>query len=210
MPDPVFFATPAELRRWFQKNHARERELWLGYHKKGTGKPSVDWPQSVDQALCFGWIDGVRKSLGPDAYMIRFTPRRPGSIWSSINIGRVKALEAQGLMRAAGRAAFAALAEGRSRVYSYEQRNEARLPPELLRRFKAESAAWKFFQAQAPSYQRMMTFWIASAKRPETQEKRLSILISECAAGRRIPAMGKLPEATSATKPARAASSARR
>src|SRR5215212_3671224 len=134
-PRPVFFATPAELRRWFTTNHRTAAELWVGFHKKGTGRPSVDWPQSVDQALCFGWIDGIPKSLGPDSYTIRFTPRKPGSVWSKINIGRVAELTKLGQMRPAGLKAFQARDEEKSRIYAYERRFEAKLPAAFTRTF---------------------------------------------------------------------------
>ena len=182
-PQPVFFETPAALRRWFTANHKQGGELWVGFHKKGTGKPSVDWPQSVDQALCFGWIDGVRKSLGADSYMIRFTPRKAGSHWSSVNIGRVAELTRMGQMKPAGQQAFEARSQKKSGRYSYEQRHQARLSPAQLRQFKANAAAWKYFQAQPPWYQRITTFWVASAVQEATQSRRLEQLIAHSAAG---------------------------
>lgn len=185
-PKPVFFPTPADLRRWFTRNHRKAAELWVGYYKKASGRASVDWPQSVDQALCFGWIDGIRKSLGPDSYTIRFTPRRKGSIWSSVNLRRVPELEKLGQMTEAGRQAFEVRREDRSRVYSYERRHEAKLTPQLARRLKANAKAWAHFQSQPPGYQHIATFYVMSAKREETRARRLEVLIAASAAGRRI------------------------
>jgi uncharacterized protein YdeI (YjbR/CyaY-like superfamily) len=188
-PRPVFFATPAELRRWFTANHRKGGELWVGYHKKASGQPSVDWPQSVDQALCFGWIDGVRKSLGPDRYTIRFTPRKPGSHWSNVNIKRVAELTRMGQMKAAGQQAFEARSQAKSGRYAYEQREQARLSPAQLRQFKANAAAWKYFQTQAPWYQRTTTYWVATAKQEATRTRRLEQLIAHSAAGETLPAL---------------------
>ena len=188
-PQPVFFETPAALRKWFTANHKQGGVLWLGYHKRGTGKPSVDWAQSVDQALCFGWIDGVRKSLGAESYMIRFTPRKADSHWSSVNIKRVAELTRMGQMKPAGHKAFEARSEKKSGRYSYEQRHQARLSPTQLRQFKANADAWKYFQAQPPWYQRITTFWIASAVREATQASRLEQLIRHSAAGDWVPGL---------------------
>ena len=198
-PQPVFFETPAALRRWFTANHKQGGVLWLGYHKKGTGKPSVDWAQSVDQALCFGWIDGVRKSLGAESYMIRFTPRKADSHWSQVNIKRVAELTRTGQMKPAGQKAFRARSEKKSGRYSYEQRHQARLSPTQLRQFKASADAWKYFQAQPPWYQRMTTFWIARAGREATQSSRLEQLIRHSAAGDWIPGL-KWPGTSSPRK----------
>lgn len=198
-PRPLFFATPADLRRWFSRHARRGGELWLGYHKKGTGKPSVDWSQSVDQALCFGWIDGVRKSLGADSYMIRFTPRRAGSHWSSVNIRKVAELTRTGQMRPAGQQAFAARSQAKSGRYSYEQRHQAKLEPAQQRQFKTNAGAWKYFQAQPPWYQRITTFWIASAVQPATRARRLEQLIRHSAAGDWVPGL-KRPGSSSPRK----------
>ena len=183
---PVFFATPDEWRAWLARHHATAPELLVGFYKRGTGRPSLTWPESVDHALCYGWIDGVRKSLGAESYTIRFTPRRPGSTWSRINLKRVEELEALGLMQPAGRAAHAARTAAKSGIYSYEQRADARLTPEQERTFKRNRKAWTYFQAEAPWYRRTATFWVASAKREETRAKRLATLIADSAAGRRI------------------------
>ena len=147
----TFYATPAEWRAWLHAHHADEREHWVGFHKRGSGRPSVTWPEAVDQALCFGWIDGVRKGIDDSSYMIRFTPRKPASRWSKVNVARVEALREQGLMHPAGLAAFAARTE--VGTYSYEQRDEARLDAARERRLRQNAAAWGWFRAQAPHYQ---------------------------------------------------------
>jgi len=183
---PRFFATPVALRTWFEKNHERATELWVGFHKRHSGKPSVTWPESVDAALCFGWIDGVRKSLDQHNYAIRFTPRKPGSTWSEINIGRVHKLNESGLMRPAGQAAFEKRDEAKSRTYSYEQRNAAKLAEEHEQRLRSNKKAWEFFQAQPAWYRRVSTFWVVSAKKDETRQKRLGKLIEDSEAGRTI------------------------
>jgi uncharacterized protein YdeI (YjbR/CyaY-like superfamily) len=184
--DVVFFRSPAELRKWFAKHHTTARELWVGYYKKGSGKPSITWPESVDEALCVGWIDGIRKSVDGDSYTIRFTPRRPGSIWSAVNIKRAQVLAEQGRMQPAGLAAFQARREDRSAIYSYERRREELEEPyaSLLRKSKA---AWAFFQAQPPWYKRAVYGWVMSAKKEETRLKRLAQLIEHSAQERTIP-----------------------
>ena len=182
--EPAFFATEADFRHWLSANHATAPELLVGFWKKGSGKPSIDWPQARDQALCFGWIDGVRKSLGDSAYTIRFTPRRTGSIWSRVNIERFKALKAAGQMTDAGERAFD---EGKERTdhYSYENA-ERSLSPEEEELFRANEAAWKDFEGRPAGYRKMMLFWITSAKKPETRAKRLATLIEDSAAGRKV------------------------
>ncbi|HWT25077.1 MAG TPA: YdeI/OmpD-associated family protein [Solirubrobacteraceae bacterium] len=191
--DVQFFPDPAAWRAWLEAHHEHAREVWVGYHKRGTGRPSLTWPESVDQALCFGWIDGLRKSLDDERYTIRFTPRKPRSIWSKVNIGRVEELTRLGLMRPAGVAAFAARDEARSGVYSFEQREAARLSSEQEARFRADAEAWAWFEAQAPSYRRAVTWWVVSAKREETRARRLETLIAESRAGRRIEPMTRRP-----------------
>ena len=185
--EPTFFATPDEFRAWLQEHHATASELLVGFHKKGSGRPSITWPQSVDQALCFGWIDGVRRRIDDASYSIRFTPRKARSTWSAINVRRVGELTAQGLMHPAGVAAFERRSDAKTAIYSYEQRQAAELDPEQKRRFKANKPAWAWFRAQAPSYQRTATYWVISAKREETRERRLQRLISDSAAARPIP-----------------------
>jgi uncharacterized protein YdeI (YjbR/CyaY-like superfamily) len=187
LQQPTFFATPDELRAWLAEHHEARDELWVGFHKKATGRPSVTWPQAVDQALCFGWIDGVRKSLGDESYKIRFTPRKSRSTWSAINVRRYGELLAEGLVAPAGVAAFERRAEDRTAIYSYENRDKAVFEDEQEARFRADAAAWEWFQAQPPSYRRTATYWVVSAKRPETRERRLTRLIEDSAAGRTIP-----------------------
>ncbi|GIH26162.1 hypothetical protein Aph01nite_44720 [Acrocarpospora phusangensis] len=182
----MFFSTPEFWREWLAANHEAQTELWVGYYKVSTGKPSITWPESVDQALCFGWIDGVRKSVDEDSYKIRFTPRRPRSIWSAVNIGRFRELADQGLVHPMGQAAFDQRAAERSAVYSYEQGQVAGLPGEYEERFRAQPAAWDWFQKQAPYYRRTAAHWVTSAKKEETRLRRLSQLIEDSAEGRRI------------------------
>jgi uncharacterized protein YdeI (YjbR/CyaY-like superfamily) len=189
--DPMFFATPDEWRAWLGRHHASAEELWVGFYKRGTGRPSITWPESVDQALCYGWIDGVRRSLGQESYAIRFTPRRAGGTWSKINLKRVGELEALGLMHQAGRTAHAARTAAKSGIYSYERRDQARLAPEQERAFKRNRKAWSYFQSQAPWYRRTATHWVVSAKREETRAKRLATLIADSAAGRRIAQLAR-------------------
>jgi uncharacterized protein YdeI (YjbR/CyaY-like superfamily) len=184
--EPIFFEVPAEFRAWLEEHHADEAELLVGFHKKGTGRPSLTWPESVDQALCFGWIDGVRRSLGEHSYTIRFTPRKARSTWSAVNIKRAKELIEQELMRPAGLAAFERRSDDRSRIYAYEQRKQAKLDPAAEQEFRANSKAWAFFSEQAPSYRRTATYWVISAKKEETRRKRLKTLIEDSAAGRTL------------------------
>jgi uncharacterized protein YdeI (YjbR/CyaY-like superfamily) len=183
---PRYFPTPEKFRAWLEKNHAKAPELLVGFHKKGTGKPSIDWPQSVDEALCVGWIDGVRRSLGAESYTIRFTPRRARSVWSSINIRRVKALTSEGRMGAAGLAAFKLRTRGRSAIYAYEQRDSAKLTTAETREFKARPAAWKFFSTLAPSYRQKLLHWITSSRKPETRKTRLARVIAASASGKKL------------------------
>ncbi|HEU4920495.1 MAG TPA: YdeI/OmpD-associated family protein [Candidatus Limnocylindrales bacterium] len=184
--EPIYFRGPAELRDWLDANHQTADEVYVGAWKKGTGRPSLTWEEIVDEALCFGWIDGVRRPVDGDRWAIRLTPRRKGSNWSDRNIGRVEALRAEGRMRPAGEDAFAARREDRSGVYSFEQRRELVLAQDEEARFRAEPAAWAWFSAQAPSYRRTAIFWVVSAKRPETRERRLATLIEDSAAGRDV------------------------
>ncbi|MEO8436155.1 MAG: YdeI/OmpD-associated family protein [Pyrinomonadaceae bacterium] len=181
----TYFRSPGELRKWFAKHHAAETELWVGYYKKDSGKPSITWPESVDEALCFGWIDGIRKSVDEERYTIRFTPRKRTSIWSSVNIKRADELIRAGLLQAPGLEAFEARREYKSGVYSYEQRS-ADLPEPYLTQLKKNKNAWAFFQLQTPSYRKTLMWWIVSAKKEETRLSRLTKLIDESAAGRRI------------------------
>ena len=182
---PNFFKTPTDFRRWLERHHASARELWVGYHKKATGRPSLTWPESVDAALCFGWIDGIRKRLDDERYVIRFTPRRAGSIWSTINIRRVQVLRRAGLMRPAGLAAFARRTANRSGIYRYENRPRS-LPPRYAKVLRARPRAWAFFQSRPPGYRRAMAWWIVSAKLEPTRARRLATLVTECERGRTI------------------------
>jgi uncharacterized protein YdeI (YjbR/CyaY-like superfamily) len=181
-----FFKTLSGLRKWFNTHHASATELWIGFYKKTSGKASITWPESVDAALCFGWIDGIRKSIDEDSYMIRFTPRKSRSTWSTVNIKRAKELLEEGLMQPAGINAFEARQENRSGVYSYEQRT-ADLPDKYGKLLTKNSAAWKFFQAQSPSYKKAANWWVLSAKKEDTRLKRLEKLIDDSAHGRTIP-----------------------
>ena len=185
MAEPRYFRSPGAFRSWLEKNHAKADELLVGFYKKGTGKPSLTWPESVDEALCFGWIDGVRRRVDDERYTIRFTPRRPTSIWSAVNIKRVAELEELGRMTDAGRAAFAKRSAKKSAVYSYENKPES-LPPGDEKRFRANDDAWAFFSEQPPGYRRVALYWVLSAKKPETRERRLATLIADSAAGRRL------------------------
>ena len=185
-PEPHFFATPAEFRKWLEKHHTTASELWVGFYKKGSGKPSITWPESVDEALCAGWIDGVRKSIDDESYKIRFTPRKASSNWSAVNIKRIQELIDQGRVLPAGREAFAKRKEEKSGIYAYEQRKSAELDPAALEQFQAHKAAWEFFQAQPPGYRKLIIWWVVSAKKEETRQKRLATLIKASAAGWRV------------------------
>lgn len=180
MNTATFFTDQWEFRAWLEVNHTTATELLVGFYKVGTGKPSLTWSEAVDQALCFGWIDGVRRSIDAESYYNRFTPRRPGSNWSGVNINKVESLTANGLMRPAGQAAFDRRTEDRSRIYSFET-GEATLDPELEAQFKANLTAWEYFCALAPSYRRLSIHWVMSAKRPETRLARLHRLITDSA-----------------------------
>ena len=182
---PRFFRTPTEFRKWLEKNYATAPELWVGFYKKDSGKPSITWQESVDEALCCGWIDGIRKRVDEVSYKIRFTPRRRGSIWSAVNIKRAKELTKEKRMRSAGLKAFAARIENRSGIYSYEQR-PAELPHTYAKIFKKNVPAWDFFQMQTPSYRKTTTWWIVSAKLEETRLKRLRKLIDSSARRKRV------------------------
>jgi uncharacterized protein YdeI (YjbR/CyaY-like superfamily) len=186
---PRFFDRAAAFRRWLTQHHTRAGELLVGFYKKASGKPTVTYHEALDEALCFGWIDGIRKSFGPDRYTIRFTPRKPTSIWSQVNITRAKALVASGRMTAAGLRAFETRDEQRAKLYSYE-RETARFDPDLERTFKSDPRAWEFCQAQPPGYRRIVTWFVMSAKKPETRAKRLETVIRHSRAGRRLPMMG--------------------
>lgn len=175
--NPRFFATPSEFREWLQQNHSKHEHLLVGFYKRDSGHPSITWPEAVDQALCFGWIDGVRRSLDAISYTIRFTPRNPRSTWSAVNIRKVKELIKKNEMSPAGLKAFDNRSDEKSAIYSYEQRKSAQLPAAAQKKFMANKRAWSFFQKQPPWYRRTASFWVISAKREETREKRLATLI---------------------------------
>ncbi|HXW03656.1 MAG TPA: YdeI/OmpD-associated family protein, partial [Vicinamibacterales bacterium] len=182
---PRFFATAADLRAWFDRHAESARELWVGYYKRSTGRRSVTWSESVDEALCVGWIDGIRRSLDAARYVNRFTPRRKGSVWSAVNIRKAEQLIREGRMRAAGLAAFEARRENRSGIYSYEQRRD-RLEPPYEGLLRKQKAAWVFFQSQPASYRKAVGWWVVSAKREETRLRRLEQLIDDSTQGRRV------------------------
>ena len=187
--DVIFFASAEELRDWFAAHHESADELWVGYHRKATGRPTVTWPQAVDEALCVGWIDGVHYRLDDERHAQRFTPRRKGSFWSAINTKRATELIAEGRMRPAGVKAFEARSPEKTAIYSYE-RETAAFTQEQQARFEADQAAWAFFEAQAPSYRRNITHWVSSARRDETRERRFEKLLEDSRAGRRTGALG--------------------
>jgi uncharacterized protein YdeI (YjbR/CyaY-like superfamily) len=181
------FQTPAAFRRWLEQHHDSATELWVGYYRKATGTPTMTWQESVDEALCFGWIDGIRKRIDDERYMNRFTPRRRGSSWSAVNIRRVQELTRQGRMHPAGLKAFEARREDRSGIYSYEQRHTATFSPDFEKRFREKKKAWTAFEARPPSYRQAAIRWVMTAKKEETRERRLAQLIEASAAGRTVP-----------------------
>jgi uncharacterized protein YdeI (YjbR/CyaY-like superfamily) len=184
---PTFFATPQKFRAWLEDNHETATELLVGFHKKGSGKPSITWPESVEEALCFGWIDGVRRSLDHESYTIRFSPRKPNSTWSRVNLEKVEELRRRERMRPAGLRVYEERREAKTGVYSYEQREAAELPAEYEERLRANRAAWDFWTARPPSYRRAAVWWVVSAKKEETRERRLARLIEDSASGRTVP-----------------------
>ena len=185
MADPKFFPSPEAFRRWLEKNHSKKSELLVGFYKIGSGKASMTWSESVDQALCFGWIDGVRRKVDDQSYTIRFSPRRPTSIWSSINIKKVGELEAKGLMHDAGLEAYSKRDEKKSSIYAYENRPR-KLSPAFLNEFRNNKKAWTFFTSQPPWYQRLGAHYVMSAKQEKTRITRLERLILASEAQKRI------------------------
>jgi uncharacterized protein YdeI (YjbR/CyaY-like superfamily) len=183
---PEFFATPSELRAWLAQHHDKSKELWAGFYKKNSGNPSVTWPEAVEVALCFGWIDGIRKSIDEISYAIRLTPRKPRGTWSAINIKKVQELTKLGHMHAAGLEAFQARVKEKSGIYSYEQRRNLKLDPSYEKKLRANKKAFEFFRAQPLWYQRTSTYWVMSAKKEETRLKRLATLIACSRAGQAI------------------------
>jgi uncharacterized protein YdeI (YjbR/CyaY-like superfamily) len=182
-----FFKSPADFRKWLRQHHATTQEQWVGFYKKGSGRPSITWPESVDEALCFGWIDGIRKTIDDVSYKIRFTPRRKASIWSAVNIKRVEELTRNGLMQPAGLEAYQARKESKSGIYSYEQKQRsAEIPAQYEKLLKRNKTAWEFFQAQPAWYRKQAFWWVVSAKKEETRLKRLEQLIETFAQRRRV------------------------
>jgi uncharacterized protein YdeI (YjbR/CyaY-like superfamily) len=183
---PIFFSTAANFRRWLKTHHSKQSQQWVGFHRKHTGKPSITWPQAVDEALCFGWIDGLRKGIDAQSYKIRFTPRRSTSVWSAINTRRIAELIRQGRVHPAGLDAYARRVARKSGIYAYENRRLAILDPAAERKFRANRSAWRWFQAQAPGYRQTAIWWVVSAKKAETQAKRLASVIADSNAKRKI------------------------
>jgi len=183
---PRYFATPAAFRAWLDAHHATSTELLVGFYKKGSGKRSITWPESVDEALCFGWIDGIRRSVDDERYTIRFTPRKARSTWSAVNIKRVAELTKLRRMQSAGVEAFARRETARSQIYAYEQRADAALDEAGEREFRANEPAWTFFQARPASYRRTAIYWVMTAKKEETRRKRLATLIDDSAHARTL------------------------
>jgi uncharacterized protein YdeI (YjbR/CyaY-like superfamily) len=184
--DPTFYETPDDFRAWLAENHATAEFVWVGLHKKGSGRRSLTWPQAVDEALCYGWIDGVRKRIDDQSYANRFTPRKAGSIWSRVNVDRVRVLADLGRMQPPGLAAFGARREDRSGLYSHEQA-EVELPEPYLGLFRRSPEAWAFHQEQPPSYRKAANWWVVSARKEETRRKRLETLIAHSARAERLP-----------------------
>lgn len=186
---PLFFATPTEFRAWLERHHDQQDVQWVGYYKKPTGRPSIDWPQSVDQALCFGWIDGLRRSIDEESYKIRFTPRRKSSHWSAKNLSRMPELIEAGLMTPPGLAVYEARKPGKEKQASFEQPASAQLPKEYEKELRSNPAGWAYWQKARPSYRKQVTWWVVSAKREATRQRRLAILVESCANGEFIPQM---------------------
>ena len=186
MTSPTFFATPQAFRAWLQKHAATQTELLVGLYKVDSGRPSMTWPESVDEALCFGWIDAVRKRIDDSAYQIRFTRRKPTSVWSAININKYQQLLAQGRITPAGAQAWAHRTASKSVIYAYEQPQTATLTAAELKLFKRQVAAWRFFDDSPPGYRKTLLHWVTTAKKPETRAARLGKLVQACAASLKL------------------------
>lgn len=184
--DPKFFPTPSDFRQWLEENHDKVDVQWVGFYRKDSGRPSITWPESVDEALCFGWIDGLRKSHDDVSYKIRFSPRKPTSNWSARNIERVEEMIRRKRMRPAGMRAYEARLEHKTAVYSYEQRHGAAFTEEFEKRFRSNRKAWEFFQSMPPGYQNTATYWVMTAKREDTRKRRLATLIEDSENGQKI------------------------
>jgi uncharacterized protein YdeI (YjbR/CyaY-like superfamily) len=185
MDGPIFFTSAAAWRAWLAEHHDRETEVLVGMFKKATGRATMSWSEAVDEALCVGWIDGVRRRIDEQSHSMRFTPRKPRSTWSAVNIAKAERLIADGRMRDAGRLAFQARSEENSRIYAFEQ-GDVELPPEALARLRGDEDAWRYWESRPPGYRRLAAWRVISAKRAETRERRLATLIADCAAGRLI------------------------
>lgn len=192
--NPVHFRSAAEFRKWLEQNHARAPELWIAFYKKAANKPGMSYHEALDEALCFGWIDGIIKRIDDERFMHRFTPRRPGSIWSKVNVRHVERLTEAGRMHPAGLAAFAARQASRTGTYSFESDKPAELPPAFVREFRRNRKAWEFFNAQPPSYRRLFIHRVMSPKRQVTRERWLARLIAYSAAGRRLDPVATQPD----------------
>ncbi len=183
--NPIFFPTQLDFRKWLEKNHNKETEIIVGYYKVDSGKPSLTWSESVDQAICFGWIDGIRRSIDDESYSIRFTPRKPKSIWSAINIKKVEDLTKLGLMKPEGIIAFSKREENKSKIYSHEN-EPVKFNSKFEKQFKTNKIAWEFFKSQSPSYQKTLTHWVMSAKQEITKSNRLNTLIKDSKAEKKV------------------------
>jgi uncharacterized protein YdeI (YjbR/CyaY-like superfamily) len=192
--EALFFASPAAFRAWLEEHHERETEVWVGFWKKATGKQGMTWSQAVDEALCFGWIDSVARSVDDERHMQRFTPRKNLSNWSAVNIAKVATLRAEGRMRPAGETAFERRRDDKTAIYSYEQRKNPQLEPPEQTQLEAEAAAWAYFSSKPPSYRKPAIWWVISAKKPETRARRLATLIADSAAGRTIKPLTPSPK----------------
>ena len=186
MPSPKFFETPESFGTWLSENFAKSEELLVGFYKVGSDRPSMSWSESVDEALCFGWIDGVRRRIDDESYSIRFTPRKTTSIWSAVNIVKVSKLKVEGRMQSSGLAAFEHRKETKSVVYAYEQKNIAVLSAEEVQAFKRSKVAWSYFESTPPGYKQVMVHWVTTAKKVETRASRLATFIDACNAGKRL------------------------
>ena len=195
--DPIFFETPEQLRSWLDAHHATADDVIVGAWKKSTGKPSLTWPQIVEEALCVGWIDSILRSVPGDGWTIRLTPRRKGSNWSAVNVAKIAELRDAGRLRPAGEAAFAARRADRTAIYSFEQAREPSLEPDEEALFRRDEEAWAWFSAKSPSFRKQAIHWVISAKRPETRERRLTTLIADSAAGQPVRALAPTRRASS-------------
>ena len=189
--EATFFKNQEEFRAWLHKNHQSKTSLWVGYFKKHTKLPSMTWSESVDQAICYGWIDGIRKKVNEERYKIRFTPRKTSSHWSAVNLKKIKELTEKNLMQPAGISIFEKRKESNEKNYAYENQSKATLPSHYLEQIKANAKAWAFFENLAPSYKKQSIWWVVSAKQEKTRLKRLNVLIESSEAGLKIPQMRK-------------------